>query len=170
MRIRTLSLEDAEAYLALRRELFAEAPFMLLEPDELPSSASEEMNWLRSLLESHNSTIVLADDSGKLAGFAAAFGQNVRRRSHTALIVIGILREYRGKGIGKKLMTELEAWARDRGLKRLELQVVPQNDVALNLYQSLGFVLEGTKRMSMIAYGKSLDEHVMAKLLTTSNE
>jgi len=143
---------------------------MLVEPDELSSSAADEKGWIESLIDSPHSTVLLAEDFDKLIGFAAAYGQSIRRRAHSTLVVIGVMQQFRGKGIGRSLMVELERWAMARGLKRLELQVVTQNDVAIGLYKSLGYSLEGTKRMSMIAKGKALDEHVMAKLLVPSKE
>lgn len=45
----------------------------------------------------------------------------------------------RRKGIGRRLMAEAEALARSRGVAMLELEVMPGNEPARQLYLSLGF-------------------------------
>lgn len=46
----------------------------------------------------------------------------------------------RGKGYGRALMCEAEKWSRAHGFRTLALHVFGGNDVAINLYESLGFV------------------------------
>ena len=46
---------------------------------------------------------------------------------------------YRGRGYGKAAMVFAEEQARRRGLTRIALHVGARNDVARNLYRSLGF-------------------------------
>lgn len=46
---------------------------------------------------------------------------------------------YRGRGYGKTAMVFAEEEARRRGLTRIALHVGARNDVARNLYRSLGF-------------------------------
>jgi ribosomal protein S18 acetylase RimI-like enzyme len=48
----------------------------------------------------------------------------------------------RGKGIGRKLMGLGEKWARERGLIDIILNVSNENEVAIGLYESLGFEIE----------------------------
>jgi ribosomal protein S18 acetylase RimI-like enzyme len=45
-----------------------------------------------------------------------------------------------GKGIGKALLTQLLGWASEQGLAQVYLMVVKDNQRAINLYQSHGFV------------------------------
>ena len=48
----------------------------------------------------------------------------------------------RGKGIGRNLMELGEAWARERGLIDIILNVSNENDIAIGLYESMGFEVE----------------------------
>ncbi|MEK4715149.1 MULTISPECIES: GNAT family N-acetyltransferase [Sporosarcina] len=50
-----------------------------------------------------------------------AVGGNARRRKHSSYIVIGIVEDYRGQGRGRKLFKELEQWASNHNIHRLEL-------------------------------------------------
>ena len=53
-------------------------------------------------------------------------GNNIQRKRHVATIVIGILQEYNGRGIGTRLFKEVEKWAKLHDVWRLELTVIPQ--------------------------------------------
>ena len=46
----------------------------------------------------------------------------------------------RDNGYGRALMQEAAKWSRDNGYRTLALHVFGGNDVAINLYESLGFV------------------------------
>ena len=52
---------------------------------------------------------------------------------------------FRGKGIGPKLMELGEEWAQKRGLIDIILNVSSENEVAVRLYESMGYEIE-TKR------------------------
>jgi len=52
---------------------------------------------------------------------------------------IGVASERRGRGDGRRLMREIIAAARQRGLATLALEVLVQNAPAIPLYESLGF-------------------------------
>lgn len=46
----------------------------------------------------------------------------------------------RGRGYGRALMQEAVKWSRENGFRTLALHVFGGNDVAIGLYESLGFV------------------------------
>ena len=48
------------------------------------------------------------------------------------------------------LNSELDKWARENNLTRLELTVVSSNMVAKHLYEKNGFKIEGTRKNTMI--------------------
>ncbi len=50
------------------------------------------------------------------------------------------------------------------GLKRLELEVVTDNEAAIQLYESLGFKREGIKRSSMFRGGVFVDTLMMGRV------
>ena len=62
------------------------------------------------------------------------------------------------------LNSELDKWARENNLTRLELTVVSSNIVAKHLYEKNGFEIEGTRKNAMIIDGKYVDEYYIAKL------
>jgi ribosomal protein S18 acetylase RimI-like enzyme len=59
------------------------------------------------------------------------------------LISMWVAPEARGRGIGDALVAAVAAWARDRGLRRVFLDVGEQNRSARALYERAGFVSSG---------------------------
>lgn len=93
-------------------------------------------------------------------GYLSAEKGSLNRIAHSAYIVVGILSEYRGKGIGTEFFRRLDIWAEEMKVSRLELTVICENSVAKHLYEKNGFEIE---RKSVLVDGKYLDEFYMAK-------
>lgn len=163
--IKPITEDDATAFLELVKQLDIETLFWLMEPGERTTSVEEQRLRIRSTLAADNQTILVAVVDSKLVGFVGARGGPYRRNRHCAHLVIGVLQAHSGQGLGRSLLREVERWALARGLRRLELTVMEHNERALRLYRRLGFVLEGTKRESLVVEGRAIDEQMMAKLL-----
>ena len=68
----------------------------------------------------------------------------------------------RGSGVGRRLVETLVDYARGQ-VELIQLAVVSNNDQALRLYASLGFVEYGIERKSLKHDGQYFDEILMAK-------
>ena len=165
MPIRTIRLDDAEQFLNLGKRLDEETQFMMLEPGERTTTVEEQRNHIERLLLQGNSTIFVVEHNGHLVGYVQASGGEFRRNRHSAYIVIGILQEFSGQGIGGQLFAALEEWARQNAISRLELTVMTHNRAGQALYRKRGFAIEGTKKHSLLINGKYVDEYYMAKVL-----
>jgi ribosomal protein S18 acetylase RimI-like enzyme len=53
--------------------------------------------------------------------------------------VLAVAEDAEGRGVGRVLMEGAEAWARERGLRRLALEVFANNGGARAFYERLGF-------------------------------
>jgi ribosomal protein S18 acetylase RimI-like enzyme len=51
--------------------------------------------------------------------------------------------DVRGKGVGKALMHQVLEYLQDQGCQTIKLTVTETNQVAINLYKGLGFILTG---------------------------
>lgn len=166
MRIRPIRRTDAERFLTLVRLLDQQTSFMMLEPGERTTTATEQAERIESLLASDRNLVLVAENAdGTLVGYLAAHGGEFRRSQHMAWIVVGILAGHTGKGIGTQLFATLEEWARSRQFHRLELTVMTHNERGIALYRKMGFEIEGTKRHALRVNGEWVDEHMMAKLI-----
>ncbi|MBR1724574.1 MAG: GNAT family N-acetyltransferase [Ruminococcus sp.] len=61
-----------------------------------------------------------------------------------------VLPEYRGKGLGKRVIEEAEAWLRELGITRA---VVESRDVAVGFYEKLGYAVTD----KIIIHGETFD-------------
>ncbi|MBO1907515.1 GNAT family N-acetyltransferase [Microvirga sp. 3-52] len=76
----------------------------------------------------------------------------VARRGWTARIAaMGIIPEYRGRGLGALALGEVLADLRQTGDRRLVLEVIDTNEPAVRLYHHLGF----RKRRRLVGYRRS---------------
>lgn len=86
--------------------------------------------------------VVAEDESGGLVGFASA---SITSMEDPTAPKIGILitnfvrEEYRGQGIGTKLLGERMKWFEENGVKYVEMNVDARNTKALALWRKLGF-------------------------------
>lgn len=165
MNIRRIRVEDAHDFLHLCYALDKETKFMMLEEDERKTTLDEQMNSLKTILEENRSLLLVCEIEGKLVGYLSATREDFRRINHSAYIVVGVLQEYSGHGIGSHLFEELEAWAKLNNIHRLELTVMTHNEAGIHLYKKMGFEIEGCKKHSLMVDGEYVDEYYMAKLI-----
>jgi ribosomal protein S18 acetylase RimI-like enzyme len=84
--------------------------------------------------------------------------------SHCGTLGVGLLPDFRGKGIGRKLMGQTIDAAFAFGLTRIELTVREENVNAIALYKSLGFEIEGLHRNAVCIEGQYENLYSMALL------
>jgi len=138
---------------------------MLLEPDERSTTETEVAEQLRRAAARPNSVVLVAEAAGELVGYVEATGGGARRNRFTAHVVIGVRQAYAGRGVGGKLLAQLERWGRANGMRRLELTVMTHNERAIGLYTKMGYRVEGTRQAALLVDGELVDELWMAKLL-----
>ncbi|WP_088036169.1 GNAT family N-acetyltransferase [Evansella clarkii] len=165
MIIRTIREEDAQNFLEMSKILDSETQFLLFEPGERETTLKDQRESIKKTLEQENSTILVAETKGSLAGYIAGRGGNARRNRHMVHIVIAILQKHTGKGLGKKLFEALEEWAQEKGIHRLELTLMATNTNAFRLYEKMGFSVEGKKSHVYVIEGEYVDEYMMSKLI-----
>jgi ribosomal protein S18 acetylase RimI-like enzyme len=82
--------------------------------------------------------------------------------AHRGVLGMGLLPQFRGRGIGTKLIQSALAAARAFGLHRVELTVREHNTGAIELYKKIGFMIEGTQRDAILVDGVYEDLVCMA--------
>ncbi len=164
MLIRKAKITDVESFWNMQYELDKETKYMLYEPEERSKNLLRVETMILRSIEGDN-LLLFAEDNDNIVGYISAQRGTVNRIKHSAYIVIGIRKKYQHKGIGTRFFEELDRWAIESGLKRLELTVLCPNVAAKKLYEKSGFVIEGVKKCSIYLEGEYVDEYYMAKLL-----
>ncbi|MFQ3543713.1 GNAT family protein [Halobacillus rhizosphaerae] len=165
--IRELTQEDASPFAQLMRSVEQDSQYMLFEPEERSTTVEDHKRKIQLINESPNSTLLAEESDQKLAGYLLAIGGMAKRNKHCAYIVIGILKEHRGLGLGTKLFQHVEDWAKKQNIHRLELNAAVQNEAGIALYKKAGFSIEGVRKDSLLINNHYVDEYYMAKLLKT---
>ena len=162
-----IEIEEMEHFWSLINALDAETNFMMYEPNERKQHMDIqelETDIYHNVIHG-NDFLQIAKADNKIVGYLRAERGEFHRNFHTAYIVIGILKKYRGKGIGTTFFNNLDLWAKTNNIVRLELTVECCNNTAKNLYEKNGFKIEGIRKKSMFVAGSFVDEFYMAKIL-----
>ncbi len=164
--LRTPKEQDVEALHRFVSDLIAEDIYLLRGPQDT-ISLEEEKKWLNSKLkeiEDKEMVLITAFFEDKVAGQVHLEVGEYRGR-YLGKIGISIAKEFRGEGLGEKLMTEIEAEALNLKLKILHLEVFVDNKVADNLYKKLGYIEFGMLPKSIEYKGNMIDEKYLYKRL-----
>jgi RimJ/RimL family protein N-acetyltransferase len=70
--------------------------------------------------------------------------------------------EWRGQGVGRALLDAAVDWAREAGVRKLELHVFPWNERAIALYERFGFEREGYRKGHYRRGDEDVDAVLMA--------
>jgi len=143
--VRLGTIEDYSQAREVIAETFAfhrqAAPEFFHETDSPPPMHTA----IEELLRDGNGAWFLAEHKGQAIGFVTI---RLRQASQEPFLVpevratvdsLGIQLAWRGHGIGRQLMEAAEQWARQRGARRLLLNVWEFNGGALGFYESLGY-------------------------------
>jgi ribosomal protein S18 acetylase RimI-like enzyme len=106
-----------------------------------PLSQIEQLRLVEGLNNHPKSIVFLAETAGIFAGLLTAF-ENFSTFTVKPMVNIHdifVLKEYRGKGVGRQLMNALISEAKNRGSSRVTLEVRKDNNKAQALYKSLEF-------------------------------
>ena len=134
--IRPATEDDVPIILSLIREL--------AEYERLSHEVVATEGLLRESLfgERRGAEVLIACCKGAPAGFALFFHSfsTFLGRPGIYLEDLYVKPEFRGRGIGRALLTHLARLAKERGCGRLEWAVLDWNELAIKLYKSIGAV------------------------------
>ncbi len=107
---------------------------------------------------------VVAVVDGNVIGWCDLRPKAAPTLRHSAVLGMGIVKAFRGQGIGSRLLATTLELALARRIHRAELVVRSDNAAAIRLYRRFGFADEGTCRHYMRVDGVDYDALLMARL------
>lgn len=166
--IREAQEADARAMLDYLAVLTSEPGVPILLSHERASSFTVESE--RELIRRHrdqpNSLWLLAVEGERVVGMLNMDGGGRPESAHSVSLGVSVARDWRGRGVGRELMTRAIEWARrTEGISRVELEVFSDNARAIRLYERMGFATEGLRRRAYVKDGVAIDSLMMALLL-----
>ena len=136
-----LDLEDPKKFQIFINSLIEEDVKILVNQK---ASIDEEVDYVRGMLEGterKNKVYLLAEHDDKIVG-STSIELEKWRKNHIGIFAIAIIKEYRGLGLGKYLMSEIINSAK-RDLNPvpqfIQLEAYINNKPAVNLYKKMGF-------------------------------
>ncbi len=167
VRLTGLQVPEVDGQLAARGFVEAEPTYgmvarlseLAVEPEiaadpALTVEAKPKGRWLKDVAAAyggdkadHAKLTEIVERIRQPAGFAtlliddkpAAWGMAVVERGYVGLFDIVVAPDLRGRGLGRQIVCALTAWAGKAGAERAYLQVREENEVARDLYRTLGF-------------------------------
>ena len=134
---------DGPALLDIIMAINEETEFLGTAEDR-PPWAEHPKQGLREMRERDTGVYFIATEADWMIGFLGAFpGGFARTRGIVYVAHLGVRQARQDRGIGLRLLQAVEAWARARRARRLELRVDVENPAALALYRRAGFEIEG---------------------------
>lgn len=106
----------------------------------------------------------VALDGDRVVGWCDVSPHRREGTTHCGSLGMGLLPEYRGQGLGSRLMEATLEAAFARGLTRVELDVFASNRAGIALYERFGFQHEGVRRRARYLDG-AWDDLVMMALV-----
>jgi ribosomal protein S18 acetylase RimI-like enzyme len=147
MLIRSATMLDLPAIAALHSNVTAElrelAPEGFGAPLDTMPGVGDVAGVFRDMLDDSDYVLLVAEDEGQVAAFASGLredhGDDLVESPYLTIEFVEVAPTHRGRGIAAELIAALEADARRRGLKHVDLRVWEGNDGARQLYDRLGY-------------------------------
>ena len=158
VRIEPMTLDHVDGYRRALDVVARERKYLTMlearpEPDTL--------HFVKSNLE-NGSPMMVALAGDKVIGWCDVRREFFPSRAHRGTLGMGLLPEWRGRGVGRRLLEATLAQARRSGFKRIELDVHADNPRAIALYEKAGFVREGIVRDASLIDSVFRDAILMA--------
>jgi RimJ/RimL family protein N-acetyltransferase len=142
--IRQANSDDAEKLLNCIKTYVPQSDYIPKLEQEIKLTIEQTKEWINSFLTNENSVLLIAEYENEIIGNIDLTGNRRKIMEHTAVIGMGMLKEWRNSGLGTALLKVAIEWAKENPtLELLWLQVYTDNKLGLGLYRKMGFEENG---------------------------
>jgi ribosomal protein S18 acetylase RimI-like enzyme len=145
-----------QQYKALRLEA------LQTDPQAFGGSYVEEVVFSEALWQERICNMWFAMIDGQPVGMVGLLPGPMLSTRHKAMIIsMWVKPSFRGQGIAKALMQEIQRIAPAQGFIKLFLDVTTTQTAAVKLYTSVGFQKVGLQQKEVFINGQYLDQYLM---------
>ncbi|WP_160004052.1 GNAT family N-acetyltransferase [Rhizobium sp. 18055] len=158
--IRLLGTDDVDVFRQIRMEALS------AEPAAFASSTSDwqqmsEDAWRQRLLDD---PVFVSFDGGEPVAIMGLLRQRASKMVHRAtIIMVYVRKEMRGTGVAGSLLDFVVDYARENGIRQLELTASVENTRAIQFYRNAGFADVGLIPAGVIDGGREIDDLIMVR-------
>ena len=134
----------------------------------LGQTEARSLEWAHDFVATNvknNHAQFVALNGNEVIGWCDILPHTLPGFGHAGGLGMGVVKSWRGRGVGKALLTKTVEKALKNGITRIELEVYASNAAAIELYRRNGFVDEGIKRRARFLDEKYEDILIMALLI-----
>jgi len=165
--LRPLQPDDAVAFFEFFQQVPEEERLFIkhrVEDKEVIRQWCENIDYLAKLP-------LLAVQAGKIIGATTLHQQQGGWKRHIGRVSVLVLPQYRGRGLARRMVTEISELAQHAGLDFIEAEFVGRQEAAIKMFGLLGFApLVTLPRYVRDMQGKTHDYTLMSMPLKTDEE
>ena len=162
VKIRSAVIDDAEKLLHCIKTYVSQSDYIPKLEEEIKLTIEQEKEWINFFLKNNNSLLLIAEFDNEIIGNIDLTGNRRKIMEHTAVVGMGMLKEWRNTGLGTALLASAIEWAKENQiLELIWLQVYTNNTLGLNLYRKMGFEENGTIKNFFKQNGQYFDNLTM---------
>ena len=145
MNIRPVTIHDVDAIVRIEKEAFFQ-PW------------SKEA-FIHEIVDHPFASLLLMEVEGKITGYIGFWLIG----DQTQITTLAIKKEFQGRHYGRMLLQRCIALTKERGYKRMSLEVNVTNAKAIAIYESLGFVTQALRKGYYLESDGYQDGYLMVK-------
>lgn len=169
--LRSAQPMDAGSVLQLSYDVIMENDTLVTSAEEYILTEDQQREFIHLYKADPGNVMILAEYNRKIIGLLTFQRGIFLKYAHHGSVGMIVDKNWRGKGVGRALLTTLIQWADYNPLlEKLCLEVLASNRRAIALYNSLGFIEEGRqKKQVKVSQGSYEDLIIMGKFLDFEN-
>ena len=147
-------MKDAALIIDYVNIIAGESENITFGPGEFIMAVEDEEKFIESTSKSDNNTFVVSYIGDEVVALADMHAGKRPRIKHSGELGISVLKKYWRMGIGLAMMQYIIDWAKNAGLRKLNLRVREDNYGAIDLYRKIGFVNHGVITREFLIRGE----------------
>lgn len=142
--VRPVHPDDAAAWLHYLRRVGNETDFLAFSSSDVILTNEQAWRYLDYVSKKNDNLFLVAADQTELISTLHFQPGHWPFNRHRGEFGISVLADYWGNGLAHLMIQQMIEWAKRKGIAKINLKVRTDNVRAIQLYHSLGFVIEGT--------------------------
>ena len=127
-------------------------------------SNEKQFEWFQK--HKHNHPVIVGEEDGEIKGWASLSAWSDRQAyDGTVEVSVYVHHNYRGKGIGKKLLEVITLEGKKVKNHTIISRISAGNDASIHIHEQLGYRHIGVMKEAGMKFGKYINVHMMQYML-----